>query len=84
MSKDYTPIIQKKDLKDGAYYKGTCRNASEARWDAANNVFIHWRRKFGDIFLEGIKCPEDETRYDVFIAEQELAIPMKEIPLPKR
>jgi hypothetical protein len=84
MSKDYTPIIQKKELRDGAYYRGTCRNASEARWDAVNNVFVHWRTKFGSTFLEEIRCPEDDKNFDVFIAEKELLIHTKEIPLPQR
>ena len=79
--KDYTPIIEKKDLKHGAYYEGTCRNASIARWDAIGNVFTHWRTKFGHTYLEEINCPEDDKTYDVFIAIKEIPTPTKGIPI---
>lgn len=63
-------MIPKKDLVHGAYYVGECRNADLARWDAELNVFLHWRNKFGDRFIEDIKHPEDERLYDVFVPEQ--------------
>ena len=44
-------IIAKKDLKHGVYYYGTCRNASIARWNADDQLFYHWRNKFGLKFL---------------------------------
>ena len=65
---DYTPVIPKEQLIVGAYYKGRCRNASVARWDG--KVFHHWRRKFGTKFVETIKCPEDDDKFDVFVAEE--------------
>lgn len=75
---DYNTFkIPRKDLIHGAYYKGRCRNASVARWDNTCGVFIHWRTKFGDRFLEEIRHPQDENRYDVFIVEEEL----KDYPL---
>jgi hypothetical protein len=64
------PVIKKEDLIHGAYYRGTCRNANLARWDVDNEVFWHWRYKFGDMFTEQIKCPEDEDHYDVFVADK--------------
>jgi hypothetical protein len=81
MSKDYTPLIGKKELKHGAYYEGFCRNASIARWDSKKEVYIHWRSKFGTTFLEEIRCPEDDKNWDVFIATKEIPTPTKEIPI---
>ena len=77
--RNYEPVIKKEDLEYGAYYKGTCRNANEARWDG--NKFIHWRTKYGTTFLESILCPEDEKVYDVFVTTEKLETPTKEIPL---
>ena len=68
---DYTAKIAKKDLHHGKYYRGRCRNAVEARWNAEKQVFVHWRTKWGDRFLETIKHPEDELCYDVFVVECE-------------
>lgn len=60
-------MIPKKDLVDGAYYKGSCRNAWIAMWDGRLNKFIHLRTKFGDTFSESINHPEDDDGYDVFV-----------------
>lgn len=78
---DYTPKIKKEDLKHGHYYKGRCRNATVARWNAEKGCFIHWRTKYTFKFLEEIKCPEDEQYYDVFVTEYELETVEEEIPL---
>ncbi len=79
---NYIPKIEKKDLKHGAYYMGQCRNADVARWNDDRQVFLYWRTKFGHTFLEEIRCPEDEQRYDVFVVEQEIAEDLvKFIPL---
>lgn len=78
---DYQPNIAKKDLVHGQYYKGRCRNANIARWNAERGVFVHWRTKFGETFLEEIRHPEDEKHYDVFVVEA-LCDPVQEIPLP--
>jgi hypothetical protein len=78
---DYTPKIKKEDLVHGAYYNGRCRNATIARWNGITQRFIYRRVKFGNTFLELICCPEDETRYDVFIAETVAETPFKEIDL---
>ena len=79
--KNYEPIIPKKDLIDGAYYRGSCRNATEARWYGIQEVFYHWRTKFGYRFVESISCPEDDLYYDVFVAEERIETPTEEIPL---
>ena len=58
--------LPKEALIHGKYYYGRCRNASIARWDGVKQVFVHWRQKFGDVFLEEISCREDELHMDVF------------------
>lgn len=78
--KDYIPKIAKQDLVHGAYYKGRCRNASVARWNGEKEIFLHWRTKLGHTFLEEIHCPEDEQCYDVFVVEEKIEVPEKEIP----
>ena len=77
---DYTPKIPKEQLKHGAYYNGRCRNATVARWNGDEQQFYHWRTKFGTTFIETIKCPEDEQRFDVFVTYEENLAPEKEIP----
>ena len=67
MKIDTTGMIPKNELEDLAYYYGTCRNAQIARWDAKNERFVHWRHKFGNVFLEAILHPDDDKVYDVFI-----------------
>ncbi len=59
-------LIRKADLVDGAYYGGTCRNASCARWVAEFKCFVHQRWKFGAKFPETIGHPEDDTGFDIF------------------
>ena len=61
-------MLRKEALIDGYYYRGWCRNAKVARWDAASGAFQHVREKFGSRFLETIKHPQDELYFDVFIA----------------
>lgn len=65
--------IAKKNLKDGVWYSGRCRNSSQARWVASKERFEYVRVKFSMRFVEEICAPEDDDRYDVFYA-------MKEIP----
>lgn len=79
--RDFTPKVAKADLEHGAYYAGRCRNASVARWDANRGLFLHWRTKFGERFLEEIKCPEDDIIFDVFVTEHKLDTVTEEIPL---
>lgn len=71
--------MKKEDLEIGAYYKGNCRNASEARWNG--RVFVYWRTKFGETFLEEIEHPEDDRGFDLFEVEKKIENPIKEIPL---
>ena len=67
-------MIPKKDLKSGAYYKGSCRNANVAQWDGREGVFYHLRTKFGSTFAESIPHPEDDKGFDVFIPVEEIKL----------
>lgn len=73
------PVLSKDKLKSGAYYRGICRNAQEARWDGYNEVFIHWRTKFTSRFLEVICHPEDDDVFDVFYPYEEEVNPKEPI-----
>jgi len=59
--------IRVKDLVDGEFYYGSCRNATVARWDAAKHKFTYVRYKFGDQYLEDINCLEEDDGYDLFV-----------------
>lgn len=72
-------FIPKFLLVHGAYYAGTCRNASIARWNGNEQCFYHWRYKFGFKFVETIKAPEDDDTFDVFCATSVIE-PEEEIP----
>lgn len=64
--------IPKKDLKDGHLYQGSCRNASEALWNAEKQCFIYWRTKFGSTYQEEINHFEDDDGYDLFVPIKEI------------
>lgn len=72
------------ELEHGAYYAGHCRNAKLARWDADTQQFFHWRVKFGQRFVERIRHPEHEDRYDVFTPDAKVDAPDEPIPLTAR
>ena len=64
-------MIPKTDLLDGALYKGRCRNATEARWDAKIGRFKYRRRLYGDEFaIEEMEHSDDYKGYDVFTPEK--------------
>lgn len=65
-------MIPKRLLKDGKYYKGSCRNANIAMWDEKKNVFFHLRTKFGETFSESIPHPENDKGFDVFTPVEEV------------
>jgi len=79
MEDRYQAKIARQDLIHGAYYRGRCRNATEARWNADEGQFYHWRYKFG-WRVDCIKHPEDEKDFDVFVVEELIATPEKPIP----
>ena len=74
-------FVPKAALEDGAYYVGECRNATVARWCAAQQCFFYWRFKFGSRYVERIKAPEDEKRFDVFVAHRIIETPDAAIPI---
>jgi len=74
--------LNKADLIHGAYYKGECRNAEEARWNAEKQLFYYWRTKWGARFLATIHHPEDDEIYDVFVVER-LCDATEEIPFDR-
>jgi hypothetical protein len=61
-------MLRKTKLEDGRYYRGECRNASVARWCAELQAFVHWTFTMGGWHLDLIHHPDDEKRYDVFLA----------------
>lgn len=75
-------MVAKEELKHGAYYKGVCRNADIARWNAEKQHFVYKRYKFGTWFMEEIFHPADDNIYDVFRPDFELdPHVVEEIPL---
>lgn len=64
-------LIPKKNLIDGKVYIGHCRNAYEATWNADQQEFIYKRHKFGTIYNESIKHPEDDNGFDIFVPVME-------------
>jgi len=76
------PILTKNQLNHGRYYKGRCRNATVARWNAKQQQFYHWRKKFDRIYIQTIKHPRDEMELfsDIFWVVEELSRPRFEIP----
>ena len=77
-------IIPKRELIAGAYYRGHCRNADIARWDAATQQFYYTRYKFGDTFVEAIRHPEDDDGYDLFMPRARVdAAACEEIVIPE-
>jgi len=64
--------VRKKDLVHGEIYLGDCRNASMARWNSDLNIFVYIRSKFGSVFVESIRHPEDDDGHDLFWPYQAL------------
>jgi hypothetical protein len=77
------PCLDKADLMHGAYYKGRCRSATMARWNAESQQFFHWREKFGRIYVQTIKHPADESILDVFFPATKLDGVKYEIPFDR-
>lgn len=65
-------LIPMDKLEDGVLYKGHCRNASKARWNAEKQVFVYSRYKFGRVFDEDIEPPERDRGFDIFIAVEKI------------
>jgi hypothetical protein len=78
----FLPLEQ---LVHGAYYRGKCRNAHVARWNAETQKFIYMREKFRRVFPEEIgywiAAKPGEHRFDEFKPYALMEIPPFEIPL---
>jgi len=59
--------IPKKDLIDGATYRGRTRNSSIAMWDKKNEDFIHYRDSWGQKYRDVINHFEDDNGYALFV-----------------
>ena len=58
--------IAKADLIDGQCYVGDHRNARIGKWNAKENVFEHWRYKFG-FRLDTCNHFEDDNGFALFV-----------------
>jgi hypothetical protein len=58
--------IAKVDLIDGQCYVGDYRNARIGKWNAKENVFEHWRYKFG-FRLDTCNHFEDDNGFALFV-----------------
>lgn len=67
-------FIEKKELIDGRWYIGQCRNSSLALWDSKLNCFFYIRDKLGGKLLEKINHPEDDDGFDLFYPLKRLEI----------
>jgi len=59
--------IPKKDLIDGATYRGRTRNANVAMWDMKNEKFIHYRSKWGQRYRDTVNHFEDDDGFALFV-----------------
>ena len=83
--KELVPLEQ---LVHGFYYRGKCRNAQVARWNAETQKFVYMREKFGHVFPEDIgywiEAKPGEHRFDEFKPYALMENPPFEIPLVAR
>jgi hypothetical protein len=75
------PPILAAPFINGAYYRGNCRNATIARYNAETNRFVYWRQKFGSVFAEDIGHRENDDGFDIFEPFAIVEDPPFEIPL---
>lgn len=62
--------IPKKDLVIGKKYLGSCRNASEAKWNGFYFTYDRW--KFGIKQRDEINHFEDDDGHDLFVPIKEI------------
>lgn len=78
-------LVPFEDLEHGAYYHGSCRNASIARWNAELRQFVYIREKFGYVYPEEIgywiEAKPGEHRFDEFRPYGKVESPPFEIPM---
>jgi hypothetical protein len=85
LPKDAEEMVPIGDLEHGAYYFGTCRNATVARWNSETQRFVYVRVKFDAVFPEEIGYWVDaqprEKRFDEFRPYGKMENPPFEIPM---
>lgn len=76
-------MIDKIDLKEGAYYIGTCRNTNIAKWYKGKFIFINLQ--FGNPYIETIDYYGDVKNMSVdgFIPMEEIVVNVDNIVLEK-
>lgn len=83
--KEGNPMVLLEELEHGAYYLGSCRNASVARWNAETKQFVYMREKFGEVYPEEIgywiEAQPGEHRFDEYKPYCKTDSPPFEIPL---
>lgn len=67
-------MLKKSELEDQAWYLGSCRNSSKAKWHADRERFEYERHKFGSSFMEDIVHPEDDEGSDIFVPVKKIYI----------
>lgn len=67
-------FIRKDSLRDGVWYRGKCRNATFAQWDATGNRFLYLRQKFDMLYVDALNGPEDDNNFDLFFPMSELKV----------
>jgi hypothetical protein len=72
-------MIEKLNLKEGAYYIGTCRNTNIAKWHRGKFIFINF--EFNNPYVETIEYYGDvkTLSYDGFIPIEEIKLSFDKI-----
>lgn len=60
-------MLRKKDLEDGAYYRGQARRTTVAMWSAKEDCFLYMRQKFSVRIVSRIRHPENDEGFDLFV-----------------
>ena len=81
-------VLPLEQLENGAYYHGSCRNATFARWNGDTKRFVYMREKFGNVYPEEIgywiEVKPGEHRFDEFKPYGKMDEMLFEIPLNAR
>ena len=67
-------MIPKAKLEHLHVYGGCCRNADWAVWNAETQRFTYLRDKWGLLFTETIRHPEDDNGFDIFVPTIEVVL----------
>lgn len=80
LEKDYYAkgVIRAKNLINGHYYIGKCRNGHIGKWDEENKVMWHKRFKHGVFVKDHVNYIDNDDGFDLFIAIE--GIDEKDVP----